>query len=68
MNEITVEERLKLVEQNRIQKKDELSKAARPLIDFIRKYGTPHTTILVSGMAAEVLQGEMVYKCEDDWD
>ena len=68
MNEMTVAERLKLIEQNRVQKKEELSKAARPLIDFIRKYGTPYTTIVVSGMAAEILECEMVYKCEDEWD
>ena len=68
MNEARVEEVLKLAEQRHKQKKDELSKAAHPLIDFICKYGTPYTTILVSGMAAEVLEGEMVYKCEDDWD
>lgn len=36
----------------------ELAEAARPLIDFLYKYGCPHSCIMVTQTSAELLEGE----------
>lgn len=36
---------------------EELREAAKPLVDYLYKYGTPHDTIIVTQATTEFLQG-----------
>lgn len=42
----------------------ELENAAKPIIDFIYKYGSPYTKIIVEMDGAEMLSGECSCKFE----
>lgn len=37
---------------------DELKEAAKPLVDYLYKYGTPHDTVIVRMDSVEHLSGE----------
>lgn len=49
-------------------KRNELIKAAAPLIEFIRKYGTPMTTAIVTGVGVEVLSTDYHAVYDKEWD
>ena len=38
---------------------DEFSRVCEPVINFIRKYGNPHSKIVITNHNAEMLSGEM---------
>jgi len=37
----------------------ELKEAAQPVLDFLYKYGDPHTTVVIEMCHVNVVQGEM---------
>lgn len=45
-----------------VDKWEELRKAARPLIEYIRRNWNPHTKVIVDVDTAEVVTGELVTK------
>lgn len=45
-----------------VDKWEELRKASRPLIEYIRRNWNPHTKVIVDIDSAEVVTGEMVEK------
>lgn len=38
---------------------EEFKTACQPVVDFLNKYGTPHSTIIVTQTHAEFVTGEM---------
>lgn len=46
--------------ENITAKMDELREAAKPLVDYLYKYGSPHDYIIVSQEHTEHVKGEMV--------
>ena len=48
--------------------KKELILAATPLIEYIRKTGTPMTTAIVTGVGVEVLSTDVYAVYEKEWD
>lgn len=40
------------------KKVDELKEAAKPLVDYLYKYGTPHDAVIVKMDSVEHLSGE----------
>lgn len=52
------------------EKKDrikELQMAVKPLIEYMRKYETPMTTAIVTGVGAEIVSTEIHIPFEEDW-
>lgn len=47
---------------------NELAKAARPLVEYIRKCQTPMTTAIVTGAGAEIVSTKNHIPFEEDWD
>lgn len=47
---------------------DELVKATRLLVEYIRKNCTPETTAIVTGISAEILSVDINVQFNDDWD
>ena len=45
-------------------KQAELKKAAEPLLDFLYKYGTPHSRIIVEMDGAELVSGDVACRFE----
>ena len=43
---------------------DELQKAAQPLVDYLYKYGSPYSKIIVEMDKAEMVSGDCVCKFE----
>ena len=43
---------------------DELQKAAQPLVDYLYKYGSPHSKIIVEMDNAEMVSGDCACKFE----
>jgi hypothetical protein len=37
-----------------------LTEAAKPLVEYLQKYHTPHTIVIVDVNSAEVLSGEII--------
>lgn len=44
--------------------REELQKAAQPLVDYLYKYGSPHSKIIVEMDNAEMVSGDFVCKFE----
>jgi PHP family Zn ribbon phosphoesterase len=45
-------------ESDDIKMNNELKEACKPLLEFLYKYGTPHSTVIVTQEDAEFLHGE----------
>ena len=45
-------------ENEAIKMNDELKEACKPLLEILYKYGTPHSTVIVTQANAEFLHGE----------
>lgn len=43
---------------NSIEMNNELKEACKPLLEFLYKYGTPHSTVIVTQSNAEFSHGE----------
>ena len=50
------------------QESKTLEEAARPLVEYIRKYHTPMTTAIVTGVGVEILSTDIQVSFDDDWD
>lgn len=44
--------------------REELKKAAKPLVDYLYKYGSPHSKIIVEMDSAEMVSGDCACKFE----
>lgn len=62
------EERRKNMNGNIQQESKTLEEAARPLVEYIRKYHTPMTTAIVTGVGVEILSTDIQVSFDDDWD
>lgn len=51
-----------------VQETKELEKAARPLVEYIRKHCTPMTTAIITGVSVEILSTETHVPFEDEFD
>lgn len=49
----------KIVNDVNSEKRKEFKKLAEAFVDYLYKYGTPHTTILITQCGAEQLEGEV---------
>lgn len=48
-----------MVENSNIPvRNQELEEAAKPLVDFLYKYGCPHSYVIITQTSAELLSGE----------
>lgn len=47
-----------------LEKREELKKAAQPLIDFLYKYGSPYTAVIVQMEKAELFELELMANFE----
>ena len=56
---------MKAVKDRITKEHKELTLAARPLVDWIRKNGTPHTTILVTDTFVNVCNTEIGVPIDD---
>ena len=57
-----------MTEEQMLDKEQELLKeAAKPLVEFIRKYETPMTTAIVTGAGVELVNTEIHVPFKDDW-
>lgn len=50
------------------EKQATLRKASQALVEYIRKYETPMTTVIVTGVGVEVLSTESHILFNDEWD
>jgi hypothetical protein len=50
---------------NKIKKREEFIKLAKPLIKFLNENYNPHASIYISCDNAEILCGEMVFHTEE---
>lgn len=54
-------------EQMSAKEQGSLKEAAKPLVEFIRKYETPMTTAIVTGAGVELVNTEIHVPFKDDW-
>lgn len=47
-----------------VKMNDELKEASKPLLEFLYKYGTPHSTVIVTQKNAEFSHGECATEFE----
>ena len=56
---------MKAVKDRITKEREELALAARPLVEWVRKNGTPHTTILVTDTFVNVCNTEIGVPIDD---
>ena len=49
---------------SKVEMYEELKEACKPLVDFLYKHGTPHSTVIVTQKNAEFLHGECATEFE----